>query len=776
MKRTAVKCCLWIALCFLLVDGVRGQVVHQGRVIDKDTREPLEGAVVSIRAVSDSAMGRPVHSVLTDKQGMFRMTIRDRGDSLNISFVGYRSYCVCAAACCADGGCCVDGGCFPEGVCKRAGEYPMIRQAPDLTTITINPAPNASFHILEKVDLGLRPVSSAQDLLRLVPGLFIGQHQGGGLAEHIFYRGFDADHGTDVNLSVDGMPLNLVSHIHGQGFADMHFLIPELVSRFDYGKGPYYAEYGDFATAGYVAFRTADVLDKNEVKLEGGAFHTGRVLAMLRLPDGRTMSHDQCAYLAGEAAYTDGPFDSPQRLRRLSLFGKYNVNLSAATRLTATFSTYEGAWRSSGEIPERAVKDGLIGRFGYVDSAQGGNTGRTNLIVRLKTKMGVGWLMEHQVYLSHYYFSLHYDPTFFADDSVNGDQLRQQEQRDLAGYNGRLSHHAYFSDGGELLSAAGIGSQANFIRLSRLSHTRNENDVMEDLQSGVPREYAASGWLDENYHWGNWMFNVGIRADWLYFRYRDDLASWQAPREKWVVSPKFNVSYTVSPLLQFYFRAGKGFHSNDARVVIANRGLDVLPAAYGADLGVYWKPLPRLLLNAAVWTLSLQQEFTYDADEGTMDPGDRTLRKGIDLSARYQLASWLFAHADVNYCKARDLQAAKSANYLPLAVPLCGTGGLDFRVRNGLNGGLSYRYMKDRPANVDNTLVAKGYCVSDLMVNYTCSRWETGLEIQNLLKTKWREAQFETFSRMKGEPAAVDDISFTPGSPFFIRLKMSVFF
>jgi len=769
-----VKCCAMLALCFALALSAGAQVVLQGRVIDKDTREPLESAVVSVRSDSaHSTASLSAQSVLTDKQGMFRLAIRDRADLVMISFVGYRALCICASACCDDGTCC------SGEACGKVGEYALDRQTPDLKTVMITPSPNACFHTMEKVDLRLRPVNSAQDLLQLVPGLFIGQHQGGGLAEHIFYRGFDADHGTDVNISVDGMPLNLVSHIHGQGFADMHFLIPELISRFDYGKGPYYAEYGDFATAGYVAFHTPDVLARNQVKLEGGAFHTGRVMAMMNILAPQTAPHGQSAYLAGEAAYTDGPFDWLQHMRRLNLFGKYNVNLSAATRLTATFSTYYGAWRSSGEIPDRAVKEGMIGRFGYIDSSQGGSTDRTNLIIRLKTTRGPGMLMEHQVYLSHYAFTLHYDPTFFAGDSVNGDRLRQQEHRNLAGYNGRFSHHAWLHNGGDLLSAVGLGTQANFIGLSRLSHTGNDNSVLDDLQWGTPREIAANVWLDENYRWGKWLVNAGVRADWLYFRYCDHLdpqtASGQT-RRKWIASPKVNLSYTCSPALQFYLKMGKGFHSNDAKAVTGNSGLDVLPAAYGADLGIYWKLLPRLLLNVAAWTLSLQQEFTYDADKGTMDLGDRTLRRGIDLSARYQFTSWLFVHIDLNYCKARDLQAAKGADYLPLAVPFCSAGGLDFRVRNGLNGSLGYRYMADRPANEDNTLVAQGYFITDLQVNYTRPRWEVGLELHNLLNTPWRETQFETFSRMRNEPAPVNDISFTPGTPFFARLKLGIFF
>src|SRR5262249_19755388 len=152
----------------------------------------------------------------------------------------------------------------------------------------------------------------------------------------------------------------------------------------------------------------------------------------------------------------------------------------------------------------------------------------------------------------------------------------------------------------------------------------------------------------------------------------------------------------------------------------------------------------RLILNAAIWTLCLQQEFTYNADEGIMEPGDKTRRQGIDVSARYQLTPWLFANLDLNLSKARDIQAPKGANYLPLAVPLSSTGGLECKLANGLSGALAYRYMKDRPANADNSLVAQGYFVTDLTANYTHRNWSLSLEVQNLLNTQWRETQFET--------------------------------
>jgi hypothetical protein len=422
------------------------------------------------------------------------------------------------------------------------------------------------------------------------------------------------------------------------------------------------------------------------------------------------------------------------------------------------------------------VEQGLIGRFGYLDSAQGGYTSRTNILVKGRTTLSDKWSLENQVYYSRYFFNEHYDPTLFAEDSINGDQLRQRESRDLFGYNGQLTHRTYFSNGADLTSSAGLGWQLNKIYHSELSHTINYNDVLEYIQLGNVTESGYNGYLDENYRTGKWMFNVGGRLDYLHFYYADKLNAVQPARGKLVGSPKINIAYTANDQVQLYLKTGKGFHSNDAKVVAGNQGIDVLPAAYGADLGINWKPIPHLFLNAAVWVLHMQQEFVYNADDGTFAPGDKTRREGIDLSARYQFTHWLYANFDINFCKARDIGAPKGSDYLPLSVPLSSTGGLNIKLPNGLNGALSYRYMKDRPANEDNSLVAKGYFVTDLTANYTKRKYEIGLEIQNLFNTKWNEAAFEVQSRMRNEQAPVDDVSFTPGTPFFAKLKLAVFF
>ena len=758
---------LFFSVFLLLFPAAHSQYTVRGKVIDASTKEPLELAAIT------NSYGK--NAVLTDRQGNFTLK-RPLTDTANlmISFMGYKS----------------------RSINVKPGTpavIPLEKGSIDLkeVVVTSNPALNV-FHTLSRIDLNQQPVNSAQDLLRLVPGLFIAQHQGGGKAEQIFLRGFDADHGTDVNVSVDGIPVNMVSHAHGQGYADLHFLIPEIVANYDFGKGPYYTGYGDFTTAGYVAYNTKNVLDHNTIALEGGQFNTGRVLAMINLLSEPAKQKGQSAFIAGDALYSDGgPFDLPEHFHRFNLFGKFNTPVGDNSRLTFSAMTMDSRWRASGEIPNRAVAQGYIdSRWGAPDSSQGGNTTRTNLNLKLTTFLKNDYTLENQAWYSHYYFNLISNFTFFYYFPTTGDEFRQHEQRDLMGYNTRLSKKTMIGST-SFTSTAGAGFRYDHIEPSELDHTI-AGSTIEAVQLGHTRENSVFAHLDETIEAGKWLFNLGVRADYFHFYYlntapaADTFASKlytgiSPEAQKTAISPKLNVQYTFTPHVQVYVKAGKGFHSNDARVVIANQGFDILPAAYGADLGVNWKPIPQLFINTALWYLYLKQEFTFGQDlaaqpGGPVEPGGRTSRMGIDLSARYQFTDWLFASMNANLAKPRFIDSAEGHKDVPLAPTFTSTAGLDFRLKNGLNGGISYRYMHNRPANETYTLTAVGYWVTDLTLNYTKKKYSIGLAIENLLNVTWNESQFDYTSRFKYETQPVDEVSYTPGVPFFAKLKFAVFF
>ncbi len=730
------------------------QTSIQGRVIDKLTREPLELAYVR--------SGNNATGVLTNKQGFFTLN-SNSGDlsentSIIVSFIG-----------------------FVTQEIKANGSTPLLiemEKGPvNLKEVVITPQSSvASFHTISKIDLNLQPVKSAQDILRIVPGLFIGQHQGGGKAEQIFLRGFDIDHGTDINVTVDGLPVNMVSHAHGQGYADLHFLIPELTGNVDYGKGPYYTQHGNLGTAGYVSLNTVNSLDKSTLKIEGGQFNTARGLAMIDLLNKRAKDKGTNAYIASELLYSDGPFKSAQHFNRFNLFGKFNTQLGANNRLTVIASTLSSDWDASGQVPERAVRSGMIDRFGYIDNTEGGYTTRTNGSIKLSSFLKNNSSWDNQFYYSHYNFNLHSNFTFYLNDPVNGDQIRQRESRNIFGYLSKLTHNAQLGDW-DLTSTYGAGFRMDKTKNSELSHTINRNTVLEYKQLGDIRESNFYAYADESFEKGKWLINIGGRLDYFNFHYFDKLMTDQLPdQDKVIVSPKLNIQYTVNNTAQVYLKVGKGFHSNDARVVVFNRGGDILPAAWGSDLGILLKPVPNLVINVAGWYLYLQQEFVYVGDEGVVEPSGKTRRVGIDFSGRYQFNKWLFADVNANIAKPRSIDDPKEENYIPLAPTFTSTGGLSWQMQSGFNGSIRYRYLKSRPANEDYSVTASGYTVTDLSLNYTKKKYEIGLAVENLFNVKWNETQFDTESRLKDEPAPVSEIHFTPGVPFFARMKFSVFF
>ncbi|RKS14421.1 TonB-dependent receptor [Flavobacterium sp. 120] len=642
-----------------------------------------------------------------------------------------------------------------------------------LNEIVIQPKLSA-MNVISKIDLQTTPVNSSQEILRKVPGLFIGQHAGGGKAEQIFLRGFDIDHGTDIAISVDGMPVNMVSHAHGQGYADLHFVIPETVEKIDFGKGTYYASKGDFATAGYVAFQTKDKIEKSSIGIEIGQFNTMRTVGLFNLLGNQKT---QSAYIATEYILTDGPFDSPQNFNRVNLLGKYSAILSDNSKFSILASRFSSKWDASGQIPQRLIDNGTISRFGSVDDTEGGNTSRTNFSASLSKPIDENTFLKANAFYSNYQFELYSNFTFFLEDPINGDQIKQKENRDIYGMNAELNKKTKLNDVDVLLQFGG-GFRADATKDTELSHTLNRRTVLENIKLGDIDESNLFSYLNSEFNFGKLMINPAIRLDYFKFNYQDKLTeNYKTQSESKVkFSPKLNFIYSQNNNLQFFIKSGMGFHSNDARVVVQNSGKQILPTAIGTDIGTIWKPFPKLIVNSALWYLFLEQEFVYVGDAGIIEPSGKSKRMGAELGLRYQLNDWLYFDADANYTYARSIDEPKGQNYIPLAPDFTTTGGLSFQKVNGFSGGIRYRYLKNRPANEDNSIVAKGYFISDLNVNYQYKNINFGIAVENIFDTEWNETQFATESRLQNEPESVEEIHFTPGTPFFMKGKITYTF
>ncbi len=733
-----------IIVSFLFASSVSFcQMFFEGVVLDKITNEPID--LANIQLQNDQ-------NYQTNSIGIFKFLHETKAIEITVTHVGYLPLNVKV----------IKG--FKNFIYLQKGFV-------NLNDIAIVKTEINSYKTINKLDLSLRPVKSAQDLLKIVPGLFIAQHAGGGKAEQIFLRGFDIDHGTDIKIAVDGLPVNMVSHAHGQGYADLHFVIPELVKKIDYGKGPYYAEQGNMATAGYVNFQTTKKLEQSSVSIETGQFNTLRTLAMIDLL--QKNKENQNAYIAGEYLYSNGPFISKQNFNRINLVAKYNKNINTNNSLHFMSTYFYSKWNASGQVPLRAIENGSISRFGAIDDKEGGKTSRINNSISLLSKFKNATI-EQQAYFTNYKFKLFSNFTFFLNDSINGDQIKQAETRSIFGYNSKMNFNILPNNNS---STIGIGFRADKTMDSELSRTKNKTTTLERLSFGNIKEQNIFLYADQKINFNKLTINIGSRLDYFSFSYFDKINTVQLPSQrKAIISPKINFNYTVNNKLQLYYKVGRGFHSNDTRVVVPNNGNQILPSAYGTDIGFIAKPTKNIYFNVSTWYLYLQNEFVYVGDEAVVEASGKTRRFGIDFLTHYQLNKQLVFDASVNIANPKSIENRKGENYIPLAPTLTSTGGVTYKNRNGINSSLRYRYIKNRPANETNTVIAKGYTVIDANINYIKKKYEIGLSVENLLNTTWNEAQFNTTSKLSNEITPVEELHITPGVPFFAKIKLSIFF
>ncbi|MEL7535254.1 MAG: TonB-dependent receptor, partial [Bacteroidota bacterium] len=471
---------------------------------------------------------------------------------------------------------------------------------------------------------------------------------------------------------------------------------------------------------------------------------------------------------------SQGYFDSPQDFSRLNLMAKYTAQLNPDQQLSVSMSHFQSSWDASGQIPQRAVEQGLITRFGAIDDTEGGETSRQSLNVQLNSQSKDGGSFRHQFSLIRYDFSLFSNFTFFLEDSLNGDQIWQHERRDIVF--GQSSYRKAYQWGGiEALTEMGASLRADNVKDNELAHTRNRTEVLESYSRGDIQENNLALFARQQLQLSAKLSaEIGFRYDYFQFRYEDALKAEYNPTrlDGGVWSSKFKLNYQMHPNLKLYLKAGSGFHSNDARSLRTQDIRGMLPQASGADLGFVFKPSPRIFIQSALWFLHSEQEFVYVGDAGIVEASGQSLRRGIDFSTRVQLTDWLFAEGDFTFTHARFLDAEDGANYVPLAPILTTTGGLNVLTQRGWEGRLSARYLGDRPANEDYSLVAAGYFLLDAVIRKDIGPISCSLTVQNILNREWREAQFETTSLLRGEQTPVTEIHYTPGTPFQARLAL----
>ena len=642
-------------------------------------------------------------------------------------------------------------------------EAPPTAPVPVLPPVTVTappPVSSSSEQIIPGRDFELRPQGRPADVLRLIPGLIISQHQGGGKAEQYLIRGFDADHGTDLAIFIDGLPVNLRSHAHGQGYADLHFLIPETVRAVDVLKGPYFPEYGDFDTAATVVFLTRDYVEENTLEVAGGSFNTQRYLALLS-PTRDALK----TFIAFEGYRSDGHFEHPNGYVRFNLFAKASANIAEDMKLSLWASHYRAEWHGSGEIPSRAVRSGLIDRFGSIDPNEGGVTQRTNLNLDYSWQVTEAQRFTVHAYVTYYALSLFNDFTFFLNDPDNGDMINQRDRRFLAGFDTQYeSKSRPFVM--PLTSTAGFQYRIDTPHIVLASAIqRNQIGRVQDV-SIVEQSYSPFVKFDlvpiEKVR-----LVTGARGDIFRFQGTEHVAG-PEPFETHDVTkarPNVKANLILGPWAstEFFGNFGTGFHSNDARAVLVNPRLDALPTATGYEFGVRTRVLPRTELFVTYWFLDLTSELVFNGDDGTTEARGPSHRDGLEVGVKVRPLDWLTFTGDFTYTRKAELDTGAA---IPLAPIWTARADVTVRLPWGLSSSLEMRYLGDRFADEDRHFTARGYTLFNWTGRYRYRNLEAFLSVENLTNVDWRESQFFFTSRLPGEPAqGVNDVHFTPGAP-----------
>jgi len=649
-----------------------------------------------------------------------------------------------------------------------AHEIENVAQLPEYRVVGEHPVAASSERIILDEEILLQPQGRPADLLRLAPGLITLEHSGGaGKADQYLLRGFDADHGTDLALHVDHMPVNLRSHAHGQGYADLNFIIPETIEQIQVNKGPYHVEYGDFATAGAVNYVTRETIPNDIIQAMGGEFNTQRYLLMTS-----PTKDDIKTLFAGEFYYTDGPFLHVNRNIRYNGLAKVSLEPTAQSKLSVTVSQHYGRWNGSGQIPLRDVMADRLDRFGAIDSSEGGETARTTTRLEFHHDSPSGHRFFARVWGQYYQLDLFTNFTFFLTDPVNGDGIEQNDHRWV--YGGEIGYqqfHRIF----DIDSVTTIGLQARVDDARVRLGTQRKREALTITTESEVFEASYSPYLKVDLQPLPWLrFVGGGRADFFTFDVDDRCGVGCSSRPQGsehdvIGNVKGNVILGPWAHTELFLNIGTGFHSNDARDVVANPSATTLPRATGYEVGLRARPLPWAEFLFTVWLLDLESELVFVGDEGTTEARERSRRFGTELSTRLSPFEWLTLRGDVTYTKA---EFRDSGDSVPLAPELTGFSSATVRLPIGLQGTLQMLTVGSRAAVEDRSVLLEPFTIFDLILRQVLpissigGKLEAFLSVRNLTNTDWRQAQFFYASRLPGEPSSgVEDIHFVPGTP-----------
>ena len=667
------------------------------------------------------------------------------------------------------------------GVACAAGIHPLQVAAQDEAAVIeelvvwgrslqlLGSADSASQGVVGYADFSTRPLARVGELVEVVPGMIATQHSGPGKANQYFLRGFNLDHGSDFSTFFEGMPVNFRTHAHAQGYMDLNFIIPEIIERVDFKKGPYSANTGDFSLAGTSSMKTYDTLERGFVEVTAGSGDEIRVVAA------NSFSTEQGSLLyALEHQQTNGMFVLDQDVRKYNGLLKYTGEIDGIpSQLTLT--AYDSEWISTNQVPQRAVASGQIDRFGFIDPDLGGQSHRYSLSGRFE--LGE-W--DLTAYASAYYMSLINNPTYVLNDPINGDEFEQEDERLLFG--GSLLRKGAFDFLG-LQAASLVGAEVRYDDVQELNLFNTRSRLRYDsVREDDAQELSLSAYAESEFMVSEKLrLTTGLRVDYIRFDVEALRPQNSGSDNDALLQPKFGLAYRLADSLEFYANYGHGFHSNDVRAAV-NRidpvtgedteAQDILVEGRGGEIGFRYDNLRGFNVTLTAFELATDSELVFVGDAGTTEPSDPTRRSGVELNAFYSINDRLVIDFSAARASGHFRGLPDGENSITDAHENVAAAGLSYVGTQGITASLRLRYFGDAALTEDESLMKEDSTLVNAGVSYAFGAWEMGIDALNLFDAEDDDIAYFFESRLPGELEAVEDIHFHPSNPRIIRAML----
>ncbi|WP_323845804.1 TonB-dependent receptor [Microbulbifer magnicolonia] len=621
------------------------------------------------------------------------------------------------------------------------------------------------------VEIGTWPLLRTGDLMELVPGMVATQHSGSGKANQYFLRGFNLDHGTDFATFVDGMPVNLRTHGHGQGYTDLNFLIPETVARLRYRKGPYYADIGDFSSAGAAHFSIADQLHRGMAEASVGEFGWRRGL----IANSSAFASSQLLYAAEWQTYAGPWSDIDEDVDKLNLLARVSGDLGSG-RGHMTLMSYDNQWNSPDQIPARAVAQNIIDAYGSLDQTLGGETTRRSLSAGWAAPLAGGELSA-SAYAIDYEFSLWSNFTYLLDDADSGDQFKQFDDRNVYGF--ELAQQWGREKSAWELGLQGRRDDIDSVGLYRTSAREYVSTVREDavLEDSLGLYAAHQYQLSESVR-----SYLGVRYDHFEFDVDASRPQNSGAESDGATSVKAGLAWQPLPVAEFYASYGQGLHSNDARGTVTevdpNSGdavypVDPLVASTGCELGARVFVTDRLHSTLALWNLQLDSELLFVGDAGNTEASRPSERHGLELGIYWFVSDYLNTELELAYTDAVFADNDPAGDDIPGAIPFIASAAVDYSGDNGWFAALHLRHFGPYPLIEDGSVESEGSSLVNLRVGFETADWRIHLDLLNALDSDDHDVDYFYASRLPGEAReGVEDIHYHVFEPRALRASV----